>query len=162
MRSGSDIGRRLEVYTWNFRIELWYRLPQFRYLFGVMEDRRYVAVSLLVMVFNLPMVVVQCLAGFVLLSPLPAVGTGGFAGSIIGPGRGRRFFMYAAVAAVFEFGAFAISGALGMMVGVSWLLQGAGFVEAVVMVVNNTGGYTLLPVLFLAANGLLEAAGPCF
>ncbi len=162
VRSCTRIGRRLEVYTWNSRIRAWHALPQFRHLFGAMQEKRYLTASLLVMAFNLPMVVMQYVVGLVLLSPLLAAGTGGLAGLIVGQGKGRGFFLYAAATAVFEFGAFAAAGALGMMVGVSWLLQGISFVESVAIVTTRTGPYVLLPVACLIANGLVEAAGPCF
>ncbi len=162
VRSDTSVGRRLEIYTWNSRVEMWHRLPQFRLLFGAMEDGRIVASSLLVMAFNLPMVILQCVAGIALLSPVLAMASGGFAGVIIGQGRGRRFFVYAAATAIVEFGAFASAGALGMTVGAAWLLHGSEFSDAVTMVVSNAGAYTLLPLVFLAANGVLEASGPCY
>ncbi len=161
VRSGTSIGRKLEVYTWNSRIEMWHRLPQFRLLFNAMEGGQVVATSLLVMVFNLPMVVLQCFVGLVLVSPLLAAGTGAFAGLIIGQGKGRRFFIYAAATAVFEFGAFATAGSIGMSIGHAWLVQGVAFADATGLVLRSAGAYSLVPLACLVGNGLMEAAGPC-
>ena len=162
VRSGTRIGRKLEIFTWNSRIRLWHKQPQYQYLFKAMEDKRYITASLLVMLFNLPMVVVQYAIGLILLSPLMAAYAGSLVGLITGQGRGKAFFVYTVFTLIFEFGAFATAGAIGMMAGELWLLSDKSFFDSFGIVMEQISIYTFLPLFCLLLNGLIEATGPYF
>ena len=55
VRSGTGIGRKLEVVTWNSRIRLWNRQTVYDRLFTAMEEKKYILASFLVVLFNFPM-----------------------------------------------------------------------------------------------------------
>lgn len=160
VNSGTRIGKKLEIFTWNSRIRLWNKQPLFKYLFAAMEEKKYFVSSSLVMLFNFPMVIFQFIVGLILLSPLVAVYAGTLVGLIIGQGKGKAFFVYTATTLIFEFGAFAFAGAIGMMIGESWLLSDTKFLDSFGMVIEQISLYALLPLGCLLLNGLLEATGP--
>ena len=160
VRSGTGIGRWLEVFTWNSRIRLWNRQTVYDRLFTAMEEKKYILVSFLVMIFNFPMLLVQFVSGLVLLSPLLAAYAGTLVGLLVGQGKSRRFFIYAISTLVFEFGAFAFAGAIGMLAGEKWILSDVGFLDSFGVVFDLISLYVLLPIGCLLLNGFLEAAGP--
>ena len=162
VRSGTKIGKKLEKFTWNSRIRLWHKQPMYEYLFTAMEEKRYFVASLLVILFNLPMVIFQFITGLILLSPLVAGYAGTLVGLIIGQGKGKTFFVYSVFTLIFEFGAFAVAGAIGMMIGESWLLSDIQFLDSFGKVIGQISLYALLPLGCLLLNGLLEATGPFF
>ena len=115
-----------------------------------------------VILFNLVMVIFQLLAGLVFISPLIAAYAGIFVGLLIGQGKGKAFFTYTLVTLIFEFGAFALAGGIGMSIGKSWLLSDAGFTESWRFVFREISLLAILPLVCLVLNGLLEALGPLF
>jgi len=162
VRSQTNIGKRLEKFAWNSRIKMWRRQPVFEYLFSAIEKKKYLKSSFLVMLFNLPMVIFQFLGGLILLSPIIAGYAGVLVGLIIGQGRGKVFFMYTLATLLFELGAFAFAGAIGMMIGKSWLLSDISFLDSFGFVFRQLSLYMFLPFVCLMLNGFLEALGPFF
>jgi hypothetical protein len=127
-----------------------------------MEKKKYFVASFLVILLNLPMVVFQFITGLILISPLVAGYAGTLVGLVIGQGKGRVFFVYTVSTLICEFGAFAFAGAIGMMIGESWLLSDIKFLDSFGMVIGQISMYGLLPLGCLLLNGLLEAMGPFF
>ena len=162
VRSQTVLGRKLEIFTWNFRIRSWNRQPVYERLFSAMEGKRYFLSVVLVMLFNMPMLVIQFIGGLVLISPLMAAYAGTLVGLLVGQGKGRAFFIYALSTLVFEFGAFAFAGAIGIMTGEAWILSDVSFLNSFGLVFNQISFYALLPIGCLLLNGLLEATGPFF
>jgi len=162
VRSGSRIGKRLEVFSWNSKIKSWQK-PPFSYLFKVWEDKKYIRTSLLIIAINFSMVVIQFAGGFLLISPLIALIVGFQVGVILGQGDRKTIFPYGIGVLVFEFGAFASAGGIGMTIGEYWLLSSIPFTEAFQAVAGQIlGGYILIPLGCLLANGFIEAAGPIY
>ena len=160
VRSKTDTGRKLERYTWNSRVDSWHRQPVFKYLFNAMDNRKYVLSSILVMLFNLPMVIFQLLAGLIFLSPLVSAYAGIFVGLLVGQGKGKKFFIYTLITLIFEFSAFALAGGIGMSIGKSWLLTDTGFIDSWESVFGDISWFSILPLICLVLNGVLEATGP--
>ena len=160
VRSGTVTGRKLGVFTWNSRIRLWNRQPVYERLFTAMEEKKYFPAAVLVMLFNLPMLVIQFAAGLLLLSPLLAAYAGTLVGLLTGQGKRKGFFIYALSTLIFEFGAFAFAGAVGMTVGDTWILSDITFIGSFGVVFDEISLYVLLPFACLVFNGLFEASGP--
>ena len=162
VRSGTQIGNKLEKFTWNSRIRLWHKQPIYEHLFSYMENKKYLCTSSLVMLLNLPMVIFQLVTGLILLSPIVAAYAGTLVGLIVGQGGKKAFFVYAIATLIFEFGAFASAGAIGMTIGESWLLSEITFLDSFRFITQQIPVYLLLPIGCLILNGLIEAMGPIF
>ena len=139
-------------------------MPPFRRMFKVWEEKRYFTASLYVAFTNLSSAIIQFVIGWILLSPLYAVYAGVFVGIIVGQGKGKAFFVFSIFTLIFEWGAFASAGAIGMGIGDAWIMGDYSFAAAWSSVISEaiSTKFFLIPVLGLIANGFLEAAGPIY
>lgn len=130
----------------------------FSTLLEAMEARRYWLAAGLVMLVNVRMVVMQWVVDMVFLAPLLAVISGIMAGTLFSLGERRTVFPYGMINMVFEWGAFAAGAAAGLATEWNWLFGSLGFSHAL----RSNLPFLALGLVFLAGNGLAEAAGPVF
>jgi hypothetical protein len=71
--------------------------------------------------------------------------------------------IWATVTGIFELGYFALAGAWGMYISISWLFGGVAFSEALsVSFQTMFSGYWIFLAVCAAGNALLETAGPIY
>ncbi len=149
--------RRLEKTLWNLRIDA-FQKPPFRLFLAAYAQGAYLKTAGMVILLNLGMLILQGLAGLILLSPVIALIQGFMMGSLVAQGDGRTR-LFSLFVCIFEIGAFSTAGAISFYLGVSWIVYGA-FPEALEFVISSR--LYLLPLCSLVLNGLSEASGIFF
>ena len=142
------------TYLWNARIDASRRFPLNTFI-RFYSAKAYVPTACMVILINVNMVIMQFLTGLVFLSPLLVLWMWFFAGSITvqGDSRTQRFTW---VVLVFELGAFASAAALGLHLGIAWIVQ-RQFMDTVTALLESR--LIFLPLILLLCNGLVEASG---
>lgn len=133
----------------------------FRTLLRLWRERKFIRTSIAIAVVNSTMAIACFLFGLCLIAPLIAAFQGLAVGVLMGKSDWRNT-VWAGGVLVFEFGAFAMSGAFGMTAAIH-ILSGGGIEETIIQITEVLpGGYLLFPVMALLGNGFLESAGPIF
>ena len=161
IKQGSKSAEKMRVWFWNKRI-LQFQYPPFSTLLKFWKDNRYFLSSLIFLIIILNMVVVYFLFGLILVTPLLAVFQAILVGVLTGYGDTKNLIWSVAVL-IFEFGYFALAGALGLFITIKFLLGGLSFVDSFLIGAEELlSGYWILIVICVLGNAFLEIAGPIF
>ncbi len=143
--------------------KMMFRYPPFSFLLDQWLKNNYIpTVLIFAFAIILPAIILQILMGMILISPLLAVYQGMTVGILIG-NLNAHSTIWATVTGIFELGYFALAGAWGMYISISWLFGGVAFSEAFIRELRNYV-LRLLDVFAVCAagNALLETAGPIY
>jgi hypothetical protein len=162
IRRGNKRAQRIRTWLLNKRIEQ-FRHPPFKNLLKLWMTRKYLLTSVSFMFLIItPAVLLFFLVGMFLLTPLLAVYQGLVVGFLIAR-YDRRHLVCGLGVGAFEFGYWAVSGALGMSLTAGIVFNGASFVQSLAFVMEElASGYWLLIVLCVVINAFGEVAGPMY
>lgn len=154
IQSKRPFGQKIEKYTWNARIDVMQKTP-FKQFMWAYSEKKYLFTVLFVIVTNVNALIVQFITGFFLLSPILALGQGVMMGVVVAQGD-RKTRLFSFVVCIFEIGAMAFAGGLGLYIGIEWIFK-SSFSQAFQVIINQK--YYLIPLICLILNGVIEASG---
>jgi len=146
---------------YNSRIDRLQR-PPFSSLVKALEEKEYTRAVLGIVSINFNMVVLQFIMGVFILAPFLAGFAGAITGMVFSFGKKETLFPYGVLNLLFGFAAFSTSGAVGLMVGIDWIFNEMEIIQALWGNVSLIVTGMAISLIFLAINGLIEAAGPIF
>jgi len=158
IKSHTFIAKKFERFIWNSRIEKM-QLNPFKMIFKLYEQKNYIFILLLIILINSSMVLVQFISGFIFLSFILIIYQGFFIGSLIAQAD-KKTVIFSLIVLIFELGAFAFSGGLGIYIGIEWIINKKIFME--IIIENIKSGYIFIPIICLLLNGIIEASGIFF
>jgi hypothetical protein len=140
-----------------------FQYPPFKQLIKLWVKNKYLLTSItFIVIIIMPAVVLFFLLGIMLVSPVLAIVQGFTVGILIG-NFGKKEMWWAVIVGMFEFGYWALSGALGISVTFACLFDGISFIDSLTGCINNIlSGYWIPLVIFIFGNAFGEVAGPIY
>lgn len=140
-----------------------FQYPPFKNLLKLWVSNRFIITSItFIIIIIIPATIMFFLLGIFLLSPFLAIIQGFTVGNLISNFKSKEM-VWAILVSIFEFGYWALSGALGISVTVEYLLFEKSFFSALSTFVNNLYSEYWLPLLiFICGNAFGEVAGPIY
>ncbi len=120
------------------------------------------ATTAFIFLIILPAVILFFLLGIILIFPFLAILQGLTVGILIGYFKKRNMY-WAVMVGMFEFGYWALSGALGLSVTIEFLLNDISFIDSLSNGIDKLlSGYWIPLVVCIIGNAFLEIAGPIY
>lgn len=162
IKSGNKTAQKIRTWLVSKRIRQ-FQYPPFKILLRVWREKKFLRASAtFIVLIILPAIFLFFLLGMILISPLLAIVQGIIVGLLIGRFDGREM-AWAVSVGVFEFGYWALSGALGMFVAEGFLFNEMSFVDSILKAVDElSAGYWMPLVICVLGNAFGEIAGPIY
>jgi hypothetical protein len=140
-----------------------FQYPPFKNLLKLWISNKYLITSItFIIIIIIPAVIMFFLLGILLLSPFLAIIQGFTVGNLISNFKSKEM-TWAILVGIFEFGYWALSGALGISVTAEYLLFDKSFFDSLSTFVNNLYAEYWLPlIIFICCNAFGEVAGPIY
>jgi hypothetical protein len=140
-----------------------FQYPPFKNLLKLWIAKKYIYTSLtFILLIIVPAVVIYFLLGLILLSPFLSIIQGFTVGNIIS-NYDKKSMIWAIIVCIFEFGYWALSGALGIYVTISILFNKISFSDSLSNCIEILFSMYWIPlILFIMGNAFLEVAGPIY
>ncbi len=140
-----------------------FQYPPFKNLLKLWISNKYLLTSItFILIIIIPAVILFFLLGIFLVSPILAIVQGFTVGNIIGNFKSKEMY-WAIIVGIFEFGYWALSGALGIFVTLGLLYYKMSFGESLSNSVNILfSGYWIPLVICIIINAFGEVAGPIY
>jgi hypothetical protein len=140
-----------------------FQYPPFKNLLKLWISNKFLITSItFIIIIIIPAVIMFFLLGILLLSPFLAIIQGFAVGNLISNFKSKEM-TWAILVGIFEFGYWALSGALGISVTAEYLLSEKSFIISFSILVNNLYTEYWLPLLiFICGNAFGEVAGPIY
>lgn len=149
----NPLSNKLENFTWNSRIDAHQKFP-FSYIYKLEENNNYIYLAILVISINFTMVLIQYIAGIILLSPLILIYQGLVMGALISQADKKTKY-YSYIVLLFEIGAYSTPGAISFYIGLSWIFWDINLLNELINIVEKW--YFYLPLFLLILNGIFES-----
>jgi hypothetical protein len=140
-----------------------FQYPPFKNLLKLwIENKYFPAVFTFIFLIILPATCFYFLIGILLFTPLLIIIQGLTVGILIGNLNGKNM-LWAMSVCIFEFGYWALSGTLGLIVTIGNLFRDLLFTDSLLRVLDIfISEYWLLLVICILGNSFLEIAGPIY
>ena len=140
-----------------------FQYPPFKQLVKLWVKNKFLLTSVtFIVIIIIPAVFLFFLLGIMLVSPVLAIVQGFIVGILIG-NFGKKEMWWAVIVGMFEFGYWALSGALGISVTFACLFKGIPFIDSLSACVNNIfSDYWIPLVICIFGNAFGEVAGPIY
>jgi hypothetical protein len=158
----SKLGSKLHTLLIKRQIQK-FQYPPFKQLVKLWIKNKYLLTSItFIVIIIVPAVFLFFLLGIILVSPILAIVQGFIVGILIG-NFGKKEMWWAAIVGMFEFGYWALSGALGISVTFACLFDHISFIESLTECINTIlSGYWIPLIIFIFGNAFGEVAGPIY
>jgi hypothetical protein len=158
----SKLGSKLHTLLIKRQIQK-FQYPPFKQLVKLWIRNKYLLTSItFIVIIIVPAVFLFFLLGIILVSPILAIVQGFIVGILIG-NFGKKEMWWAAIVGMFEFGYWALSGALGISVTFACLFEGLSFADSIILCINNIlSGYWIPLIICILGNAFGEVAGPIY
>jgi hypothetical protein len=158
----SKLGSKLHTLLIKRQIQK-FQYPPFKQLVKLWIRNKYLLTSItFIVIIIVPAVFLFFLLGIILVSPILAIVQGFIVGILIG-NFGKKEMWWAAIVGMFEFGYWALSGALGISVTFACLFEGLSFADSMILCINNIlSGYWIPLIICILGNAFGEVAGPIY
>jgi hypothetical protein len=158
----SKLGSKLHTLLIKRQIQK-FQYPPFKQLVKLWIKNKYLFTSItFIVIIIVPAVFLFFLLGIILVSPILAIVQGFVVGILIG-NFGKKEMWWAAIVGMFEFGYWALSGALGISVTFACLFDHISFIESLTECINTIlSGYWIPLIIFIFGNAFGEVAGPIY
>jgi hypothetical protein len=158
----SKLGSKLHTLLIKRQIQK-FQYPPFKQLVKLWIRNKYLLTSItFIVIIIVPAVFLFFLLGIILVSPILAIVQGFIVGILIG-NFGKKEMWWAAIVGMFEFGYWALSGALGISVTFACLFDHISFIESLTECINTIlSGYWIPLIIFIFGNAFGEVAGPIY
>jgi hypothetical protein len=158
----SKLGSKLHTLLIKRQIQK-FQYPPFKPLVKLWIKNKYLLTSItFIVIIIVPAVFLFFLLGIILVSPILAIVQGFIVGILIG-NFGKKEMWWAAIVGMFEFGYWALSGALGISVTFACLFDHISFIESLTECINTIlSGYWIPLIIFIFGNAFGEVAGPIY
>jgi hypothetical protein len=158
----SKLGSKLHTLLIKRQIQK-FQYPPFKQLVKLWIKNKYLFTSItFIVIIIVPAVFLFFLLGIILVSPILAIVQGFIVGILIG-NFGKKEMWWAAIVGMFEFGYWALSGALGISVTFACLFDHISFIESLTECINTIlSGYWIPLIIFIFGNAFGEVAGPIY
>lgn len=132
-----------------------FQYPPFKQLVKLWVKNKYLLTSItFIVIIIIPAVFLFFLLGIMLVSPVLAIVQGFIVGILIG-NFSKKEMWWAVIVGMFEFGYWALSGALGISVTFACLFEGIPFIDSL-------AGYWIPLIICIFGNAFGEVAGPIY
>ncbi len=140
-----------------------FQYPPFKQLVKLWVKNKYLLTSItFIVIIIIPAVFLFFLLGIMLVSPVLAIVQGFIVGILIG-NFSKKEMWWAVIVGMFEFGYWALSGALGISVTFACLFEGIPFIDSLAGCINNIlSGYWIPLIICIFGNAFGEVAGPIY
>jgi len=140
-----------------------FQYPPFKNLLKLWISNKYLLASVtFILIIIIPAVILFFLLGILLVSPLLAIIQGFTVGILIGNFKKKEMY-WAVIVGMFEFGYWALSGALGISVTFGYLFNGISFSDSLSNCINNIFSEYWIPLIIcIIGNAFGEVAGPIY
>jgi hypothetical protein len=158
----SKLGSKLHTLLIKRQIQK-FQYPPFKQLVKLWIKNKYLFTSItFIVIIIVPAVFLFFLLGIILVSPILAIVQGFIVGILIG-NFGKKEMWWASIVGMFEFGYWALSGALGISVTFACLFDHISFIESLTECINTIlSGYWIPLIIFIFGNAFGEVAGPIY
>jgi hypothetical protein len=158
----SKLGSKLHTLLIKRQIQK-FQYPPFKQLVKLWIKNKYLLTSItFIVIIIVPAVFLFFVLGIILVSPILAIVQGFIVGILIG-NFGKKEMWWAAIVGMFEFGYWALSGALGISVTFACLFEGLSFADSIILCINNfLSGYWKPLIICILGNAFGEVAGPIY
>ena len=158
----SKLGSKLDTLLIKRQIQK-FQYPPFKQLVKLWIKNKYLLTSItFIVIIIVPAVFLFFLLGIILVSPILAIVQGFIVGILIG-NFGKKEMWWAAIVGMFEFGYWALSGALGISITFACLFDHISFIESLTECINTIlSGYWIPLIIFIFGNAFAEVAGPIY
>ncbi len=139
-----------------------FKYPPFSIMLKFWIRKKYFITSIIFLIINIFAVLMYFIVGIFLITPFVSVFQGFIAGILIG-GYRKKNLLWAVSIGIFEFGYWALSGALGLSVILNYLFNGMSFTSSFLLHLNILmSGYWILIAVCIIINAFGEVAGPVY
>ena len=162
IKQKSKLGLKLHALFVKRQIQK-FQYPPFKQLVKLWVKNKFLLSSItFIVIIIIPATVLFFLLGIMLLSPILAIVQGFTVGILIG-NFGKKDMWWAVIVGMFEFGYWALSGALGIFVSFACLFDGISFFESLAGSINTIlSGYWIPLIICILGNAFGEVAGPIY
>ena len=162
IKSKSALSQKLHTLLVKRQIQK-FQYPPFKQLVKLWVKNKFLLTSItFIVIIIIPAVFLFFLLGIMLVSPLLAIVQGFIVGILIG-NFGKKEMWWAIIVGMFEFGYWALSGALGISVTFACLFDGIPFIDSLTVCINNIlSGYWIPLIICIFGNAFGEVAGPIY
>ena len=162
IKQKSKLGLKLHALFVKRQIQK-FQYPPFKQLVKLWVKNKFLLSSItFIVIIIIPATVLFFLLGIMLLSPILAIVQGFTVGILIG-NFGKKDMWWAVIVGMFEFGYWALSGALGIFVSFACLFEGISFFESLAGSINTIlSGYWIPLIICILGNAFGEVAGPIY
>ncbi len=162
IKQKSKLGLKLHALFVKRQIQK-FQYPPFKQLVKLWVKNKFLLSSItFIVIIIIPATVLFFLLGIMLLSPILAIVQGFTVGILIG-NFGKKDMWWAVIVGMFEFGYWALSGALGIFVSFTCLFDGISFFESLAGSINTIlSGYWIPLIICILGNAFGEVAGPIY
>ena len=162
IKQKSKLGLKLHALFVKRQIQK-FQYPPFKQLVKLWVKNKFLLTSItFIVIIIIPATVLFFLLGIMLLSPILAIVQGFTVGILIG-NFGKKDMWWAVIVGMFEFGYWALSGALGIFVSFTCLFDGISFFESLAGSINTIlSGYWIPLIICILGNAFGEVAGPIY
>ncbi|MEW6653986.1 MAG: hypothetical protein AB1394_11030 [Bacteroidota bacterium] len=162
MRNRNKFSERLHEIFVKRQIQK-FQYPPFKNLLKLWISNKFLITSInFIIMIIIPAVIMFFLLGILLLSPFLAIIQGFTVGNLISNFKSKEM-TWAILVGIFEFGYWALSGALGISVTAEYLLFDKSFFTSLSIFINNLYAEYWLPLtIFICGNAFGEVSGPIY
>ncbi len=162
MRNSNKFALKMHKLFLNGQIKK-FQYPPFKNLLKVWLDNKYLTTSItFIFLIIIPAVILFFFCGIILITPILSIIQGFTVGILIG-NFDKKNMLWAVIVGIFEFGYWALSGALGVFITLGFLFKDISFTDSFF---NGIGvlysGYWIPLVVCVLGNAFLEVAGPIY
>jgi hypothetical protein len=139
-----------------------FKYPPFNILIKFWIKKKYLMASSFFMLIIIPAAVMYFILGVLLLTPIISIYQGLVAGILIGSYR-KSEMLWAITIGIFEFGYWALSGALGLSVSLKFILTDISFTASLLFCFDRILTFYWIPLaICILINAFGETAGPIY
>lgn len=139
-----------------------FKYPPFNILIKFWIRKRYLLTSSFFMLIIIPASVMYFVLGILLLTPLISIYQGFVAGILIGS-YCKKDMLWAVIVGIFEFGYWALSGALGLSVTLKYIFTDISFLASLLFCFDKLLTFYWIPLaICVLINAFGETAGPIY
>jgi len=162
VRRGNKRAKRIRTWLLNNRIEQ-FRHPPFKNMLKLWIARKFFLTSFsFIFLIIIPAALLYFVVGIILITPILTIYQGLVVGLLIAR-YDRRHMVWALIVGPFEFGYWALSGALGISVTAAALFSDLSFAQSFLVAVDTfLSGYWIPIAICILVNAFGEVAGPIY
>jgi hypothetical protein len=162
VRRGDKRAKSIRTWLLNKRIDQ-FRHPPFKNMLKLWIARKFLLTSTsFIVLIIIPAALLYFVVGIILITPLLTLYQGLVVGLLIAR-YDRRHMVWALIVGPFEFGYWALSGALGMSVTAAALFSDLSFAQSFLVAVDTfLSGYWIPIAICILINAFGEVAGPIY